>query len=247
LLAPPEVAFGSQAPFEGGGYAGLIGFSLVTEDGRELIAVELTTPLTIGNSYLVEFKVSNFYFPDFVVTSNRLGFNFSSHPYYNLGGFPLNTSHYSEPDIIPITGEWHTISQLFIADSAYQYFHIGNFYDDDNTNYIADSPSPDLSYYAIDDVSVSIAVSNGHYEKRQRNIVTVFPNPSSEKVTVTLKNGDAIEGINVITYDGILVHSNVFNSRESSIESDISILPSGQYIIQVVTNKTTYNETLIKL
>jgi len=248
LLTPPDVAFGTQVPFDGGGYAGLIAFSLINENTRELIAVELLDPLTIGTAYLVEFEISNFYFPDFVVTSNRLGFNFSTHPYYSYGSnvFPLNNSHYSESEIIPITGGWQTISQIIVADSAYQYIHIGNFYDDDNTDYSANSSFPDLSYYAVDNVSVTVALSSTASEKFKSE-VKVFPNPAFKNLNIALPVGQHFTEIRIYDSMGkqVILKKDVHHASQTSIS--VTDLNKGVYHLQILTDKTIYYEAFVKV
>jgi gliding motility-associated-like protein len=56
-----------------------------------------------------------------------------------------------------IAGAHHTVSGFFIADSAYQYIAIGNFFDDSNTDTssVGSSSNVQIGYYFIDDVWVS--------------------------------------------------------------------------------------------
>lgn len=250
LLTPPDVAFGTQVPFDGGGYAGLAAFSLIHENVRELIAVKLSDPLTVGSAYLVEFEVSNFYFPDYVVASNRLGFNFSTHPYfsYDSSVFPLNNSHYSESEIIPITGDWQTISQIIVADSAYQYIHIGNFYDDDNTDFSfsPNSSSPQLSYYAIDNVSVTGALNSTASEKSKFK-VKVFPNPAFKNLNIALPVGQHFTEIRIYDSMGNQVIWKKDFHHKSQTSISVTDLNRGVYHLQILTDKTIYYEAFVKV
>ena len=134
LLAPPDIAFGYQLPYEGGGYVGLATFSSNHSEAREIVGVELLEPLAIGETYLVEFFLTEVSNIGFAIFTNNIGYNFSTHPFYDVANFPINTSHFSIDTVVHSSSEWTQVISEFTADSNYTHFHIGNFYDDASTD-----------------------------------------------------------------------------------------------------------------
>ena len=244
--SPPQVAFGTQEPQDGGGYVGIGAYTTNNPNYREVVGVELTEPLMVNTSYLVEFYVSNITFPEFAIASNKMGFNFSTHQFYNLEIFPLNTSHYSVEEIIPLSDEWYLISHVFTADSAYNYLHIGNFYSDENTAIDTSINNSGKSYYVIDNVSVSSLLSNNDVLS-ERKECRIYPNPVDQDITVWVPDDTPIQIIRLISATGKVVKVTYFNNFESKIKMNTAYLTAGAYILQIVTPKTSYNETFIKL
>ncbi|MGB6038155.1 MAG: T9SS type A sorting domain-containing protein [Cryomorphaceae bacterium] len=245
VMTPPNTGFGNQPPFDGEGYAGLAGIRLSTPNFREVIAVELEQTLEIGASYLIEFKAANMYFPEFAIASNRLGFNFSTHEFYDNSSFPINTSHYSHTEIMPVSNEWLTISHVFVADSAYQFLHLGNFYEDGETDFQADFPNSNSSYYAIDDVSVTVALNTSN-PGIDRNVVQLFPNPANDILNIKMPQEIEINQLHILDSKGRTMVSDKSN-RNSNRAISISALQSGIYFIKIETSKTLYHEAFIKI
>jgi hypothetical protein len=69
------------------------------------------------------------------------------------------------------------------------------------------------------------------------NAVTVYPNPASNKVTVTLPEGDAVK--QVLLEDQYGRVQKRFNTVQNTYTIDISALPPGLYVITVKTGKET--------
>ncbi len=152
----PSNAFGTQTASTGSGYAGIVAFG--ENEVRDYIQTTLTSPLEIGKSYCVEFRVSlsdeDFY------GVQELGMLFSTTPTnVTNGGTALNLTPqiYNMDDVIVENTEWQVISDVLTADQAYQYLSIGNFFSNANTTGGGTFPgAPDIldAYYFIDDVSV---------------------------------------------------------------------------------------------
>ncbi|MCZ4410637.1 T9SS type A sorting domain-containing protein [Cryomorphaceae bacterium 1068] len=245
LLSPPELAFGNESPFSGEGIIGLYTY-YIQDNYREIVGVELIEPLEIGMSYLVELSVSGMELEGTNVSSNNIGFNFSTHEFYDILGFPINSSHYTSESIIPIEG-WTTISEVFVADSSYNYLHIGNFYDDENT--LADlSELPfGRAYYAIDEVSVTPVLSVAN-QKKGRDSFKVFPNPASSVLNIEKSdNSKSISEIAILNLNGMLIKQFNINQRKLEYQIDISSLNQGLYILKIITPKNSYNERFVKV
>src|SRR5690554_5513739 len=124
---------GGKVPHTGDAYAGFITYGITTPDfGREHIGVELLAPLVIGEEYFVSFFVSVGYTPlTHNIASNNVGALFTTYSYNDLMlELPnINFSHINETTIISEIEIWMKVSGSFVADSAYTYMIIGNFYD----------------------------------------------------------------------------------------------------------------------
>jgi len=70
----------------------------------------------------------------------------------------------------------------------------------------------------------------------------VYPNPATDKITVALKNTDAIAAISIVDLSGKIIFKKIENKNNSSIVVDISSLASGVYFIEIVT-KANYKTT----
>jgi hypothetical protein len=244
-LSPPQIAFGFQEPAEGQGYAGVVTYRVASSspDYREIIGVQLSQVLELGHQYLVEFKLSSLETAGYFLVNDKIGFNFSTHPTYNRENFPYNQSHFAIDTIVTLSEEWTQVSVLFEADSAYQYLHIGNFYDDDNTNIILESELSQSGYYVIDEVSVtesslfanSLSVGKGF---------KIFPNPAQDRFTIQAPEGIAEYAI--YNLSGDLLKSEKGYGK-ASLESDIAHLPAGVYVLHLTTQTQSYYERVVKL
>ncbi|MFZ6052799.1 T9SS type A sorting domain-containing protein [Halocola ammonii] len=156
-----EVSF--QDARSGSGYAGLIG--LTTNNNREILGVELITPLEVGEEYYVEFYWNRAFGGGFHYqcdcASNRLGVLFTNHEYDFIDEeMPVtNNAHLYETELMIDSVNWVKVSGWVEADSTYQYMAIGNFFDADSceTAYLNGNPDMDSfkSYYFIEDVCVA--------------------------------------------------------------------------------------------
>lgn len=165
----PGAFSGTQPPHSGSGYAGIIeknvGLSGEPFLGSEQIAIQLSTPLSIGTKYYVRFYVSLAEVSHW--TSEALGLKFFvDQPSWPYPDYP------SDPDVHDIDYQfivdktsWTYISGEFIADSTYNYIMIGDydvigdttlFYELSDGEYPW-SPGSNFScaYFYIDDVCVS--------------------------------------------------------------------------------------------
>jgi hypothetical protein len=123
----------------------------VMSNYRENIYVQLIAPLFVGKTYDVSFKVS----PNDNCrrTSNNWGVKFSTTPSFPIDGI----SQVYTSNIISDQTVWTEVNGSFVADSAYAYVCLGNFFEDDQTLTLISCPSCsfDLFGYYLDDVCVT--------------------------------------------------------------------------------------------
>ncbi len=241
---PPEVWIGFQEPVDGDGYVGLFAFSTTVSNGREIVAVQLSSPLEIGSVYQVEFSVSNMAEPEIAIETNQIGFNFSTHQYYNYDQFPINQSHFSVEEIIPWSLDWYHVSYQFEADSAYEFLHIGNFYDDQNTltNFLNDSAT--RAYYAIDNVSVSHVLNTS--ENGRSSTVTVYPNPAHSSIQINAQSELREAIISIYSATGNKVFEEYYRDWAPGDQIDVSDFEQGMYCLRIISPQGVYFESFIK-
>ena len=143
-------------------YAALIVWGASGND-REHIGIQLTQPLVIGQKYFLSFYtvMTESYYSGtyFGMPSNNIGLRLSTVEYNPSSPAPIdNFAHLNSSTVITDSVNWIRISGSVIADSAYKYVILGNFFDDTNTDTMQYSCGTCLnvqSYYLFDDVCVS--------------------------------------------------------------------------------------------
>jgi len=121
---------------------------------REYLQGALTTPLTVGQDYLVEFYVS--LGDDATVATNNIGVYFTTSPVNNGSMCVYDvTPHLNNTTIITDDQDWTLISFNYTATAAFTNFMIGNFYYDVGTNTSPHTGSNGTVRYFVDDVSIT--------------------------------------------------------------------------------------------
>lgn len=243
-LSPPNTAFGFQDPRTGEAFAGIATYSVNDPNYREIIGVELSENLSVGSSYLVSFSVSRAHSPSIDLASSNIGVKFTTNNVFLEADLINNQADFYVDTLVTDTTNWVDLSFEFVADSAYQFLHIGNFFDDSNTSIDGSSQFGVVSYYYVDDVAIStiIGTQNLHY---QDVTCTVYLNPSRDYLNIKCDEpGIEIIMIRILSLEGKILTSKAANG---SVEENISMLgfATGNYIIEIETNKNTVYEKII--
>jgi hypothetical protein len=157
---------GEQTPAHGDAYAGIHTFS--DDDGfpcyyREWIGIQLSEPLVVGATYHASLKVSLTLAGTSIIerirfANDHVGLLFSTIYFFqaDLDPVPGHAQVYGSSVVVDSLG-WQLISGSFVADSAYGYVVVGNFFSDEETNWsLMDANGTGyLAYYYVDDVCVS--------------------------------------------------------------------------------------------
>ncbi|MDQ3049801.1 MAG: T9SS type A sorting domain-containing protein [Bacteroidota bacterium] len=183
-------------------------------------------------------------------------------PYNPSNPVPIdNFAHVNYSTILNDSINWTQITGSVIADSAYNYIIIGNFFDEINTdtiNYSCAACINTLSYYLIDDVCISLdsltcyggfdslpCITNINNLSIEREI-KVFPNPYNENITVKLLNFLNAE---IIVYN-IFGERILFLTPEKleMITLSLAPLPKGIYFLKLnmKENNNSFSKTIIK-
>lgn len=224
---------GNQFAFDGNSYAGIATYMSYFPQGyREYMGIQLTQLLTIGTQYFVSCYISKgdtiFALDTLKCAANKFGFRFSTVA-FNPAAPTDNFSHIHSDSIITDAINWTKISGSFIADSAYKYLIIGNFYDDahtDTTQCLGGS-----AYYLVDMVCVSenpvtCDVTSDINEINEAKLAP-FPNPVNDLLHIPTSNGVKYYSITDMTGKVIMqgeLTNNFYIINTSSISNGIYLL-----------------------
>lgn len=226
-FSTPGNTWGTETPATGQAYMAMCTKATpVSQDYRENIYTQLINPLIVGARYNVSMKVS--LADAFMLASDKIGIKFST----NTGFLINNVSHVYANSPITSQNGWTTISSQFVADSAYSYIGVGNFFDDANTTEIMTCSTCAQYYnlYYVDDIVVTLnQVPDEIAESSAKRGLELYPNPSNGVFKlVDLSNSDH----DVRVYD--LIGQSVSYSRDRE-HIDLSSQPNGVYFICVST------------
>lgn len=214
---------------------------------REYAQGKLIQPLQVGHTYQYNMYVSATADYLFKLATNNMGALFTTWPIAN-DSLPIGLPNPYAPSlvwkpqkpqincstIIMDTVNWTLVSGTFIADSAYTYVTIGNFYTDKQTliDHIIDTvpgvptTASQESYYLIDDLSLIDLNWDATENITNRNTIALSPNPATE--TITINSYKAYDAIKIIDNMGRVQYSNVAKGAVP-----VSQLPNGIYLLQL--------------
>lgn len=159
--APPNVGPAWQIPHGGNSYIGITSANSLG-NCREYAQTLLLDSLTPGIKYNVSYYANlggNSYFS---LASNKLGALFTTYQIPGNVTLPaLNFAQVYTDTVITDTVGWYHFSESFIADSAYKYMTIGNFFDSAHVTTISLKPGASYAWYLIDDVYVGVDSTAG--------------------------------------------------------------------------------------
>ncbi|MGQ0827816.1 MAG: T9SS type A sorting domain-containing protein [Bacteroidota bacterium] len=264
LMGVPKNAGGFQNAHRNcNAYVGLATFNIGYPNWREHIGVQLSSPLIIGQKYFLSFYTvmggdilqGGYYYS---MPSDKIGMRLSTIPFNDNAPAPIdNFAHLYLQTTLNDTLNWTRISGSIIADTAYQYLILGNFFDDVNTDTVhwnCPQCQNAFGYLLMDDICIStdsslcnggidlIPCTTSIYEQTEDNGIVVFPNPANDEVTISFSDTRNYE---VCLYD---VFGKLFYKADLSGKLSLSInlqsYPSGMYFIKTIDTKN--NRTNIR-
>lgn len=239
-----------QAHNNGNAFIGLGTFTRITANHREMVGIQLSQPLTIGQKYFISFYT--------VMSEQYTGSDYFGHPANNIG-IRLSTVSYNGSNPAPINNiahvysstvindsiNWNLISGSIIADSAYNYLIVGNFFDDastDTINYNCGSCLNYYSYYYVDDICVSTdsALCNTIQSIPEIGLQHSIAYPVPANQFIYLKVNGSIESGIIVNVLGqtVTAFNSTYKNKENEIEIDCSAWPTGVYFLK--TKKLTH-------
>lgn len=267
-----------NVPFSGNGFQedhrncsafmGLVTYAPTPINYRELIGIQLNQTLVMGQKYFLSFNTvmveliePNGYYDG--MPSNNIGLRLSTVPYTLSNPCPINNfAHLYSANVINDTINWIRISGSIVADSAYNYLSIGNFFDDLNTDTLhltCDSCNNYVSYYYVDDVCLStdsllcnggidnIPCTVGIKENEKINEAIIYPIPTSDELNITFSQNKDVE-ILLIDFFGKIVLRNILSNKKDCT-LNLSPVSSGCYFLKIVNtrNRLSSIKKIIKI
>ena len=217
--------FTFQEPIEGNSCAGLFTY-YGPSDYREWIMAPLLEPMVVGQTYYCSFRANaafggNAQYPQIWLANDNVGMLFTTYVRHWYQGdpypAPLNQAHVLYPEVLADTVGWTLVSGSFVADSAYQYLMIGNFFSNalTDTLHLAD-PNSVFPWYPwghtlIDAVCVSpnpagCDLGQGVGEDVVGGPV-LFPNPAYDQLVVGGRSGArlvAMDAVGRVIWQGVV-------------------------------------------
>ncbi len=259
----PNTGIGYQYAATGDAYAGIICYgtngSGFDSNAREYMGAQLASPLVIGQKYYVSMKVNTPNSYNWPCASNNIGILFSTISYTDTSNsitnitnaVPIkNFAHIYTTSVVTDTVNWVNISGSLIADSAYSYIIIGNFFDNQHTSYIQiNNSNPQcFSYYFVDDICVSTDSMTcmgtiGINEQQPLKQLSIFPNPSNETFNISLPVQQTFN-LQVVDITGRIVFAN--KNASGNVTVDASGFSSGVYFVKVINERTVLTGKLVK-
>ena len=255
---------GFQQAFQGNAYSGVCTMDYnVTSNYRDYISSKLTTTLNIGTKYYFSMQIASGVFYDTVHycsqgingATNKIGALFTT--YKGSGSNylqPKNFAHIFETTIVTDTANWTQVKGSFIADSAYQYINLGNFFDDNNTDtlrvYIHPNwvnPAACVAYYYVDEVVLSTDSTLLAIEKNALiENCAIYPNPISNNYFFVKSTLD-IQSVSVFNHLGQQVKIVFHKQQDGTIRIELEgETEKGLFVLQVISKNKTYHYTIIK-
>lgn len=247
---PPSVVSGYQFPHGGNAYCGIITTSLVVSDCNEYCQQQLLDSLIPGTKYSLSFYASLSGTSYFTLASNKLGALFTTYEINNSALFPTqNFAHIYTDTIITDTSGWYFFTGSFIADSAYKYITIGNFFDDAHTLTQSLTSGALYSMYFIDDVYLGVDTALSIKDNLSSEpVLTHYPNPNNGNFTVEFKRPINPGKLHFLITDisGKTVYKSIQDNYTFSDKFTFNLnLESGSYLITVICNNRIFKDKLI--
>ncbi len=162
-VSVPQNGLTYQYAQDGEAYAGFYAFD-INGQYREYLGVPLLGPLSVGETYYLSFwaNIATSGLDGYVGGAcNKMGLLFTMHSNawvdFNGPAFPFrNYAHLYRAEVLTDTANWTLVSGSFVADSAYQYVVLGNFFDNAHTQIEPILPlNGENAYCLVDNVCVS--------------------------------------------------------------------------------------------
>ena len=249
----PTNDYGYQSAYYGNAYVGMLTYRSDSSIYTEAAGIQLSQPLQIGVKYYVSFQLSLTLenTTGSMAANNKIGVQFSTIEYSITNQIPVNNfAHVWTDSIISDTINWSTVSGSFIADSAYSYLNLGNFFDKPFVDSLIYGTTFG-AYYYFDNVCVSSdsltcnQIQTGIKQIRNNlPLINVFPNPVSEHFYISKNNPQPYDLIVYNKFGQKLYEEK--NITGSNKRIDTTEFDSGILLISIKTKNENFNYKLLK-
>ncbi len=247
LVGIPFNISGYQNPHTGNAYMGIQTF--FTPGTREIFGSQLVSPLIIGQEYFISMYICCGYDTSLqgvgiACASNKLGVKFSTVSFDINNPVPIdNFAHIYSDSLLTDTVDWIQIEGSFVADSAYNYIMIGNFFDDLLTDTLQFINGYSRCYYLIDDICVSntneCILFSDFPDLESRAKLNWYLDPFNNNFVIDM--GETIlSSIDFYNIFGQRILDFDINKEAKLVQCALGNLRSGIYFAKVVSKKNEY-------
>ena len=242
-----------QYAWDGDAYVGMYAYDGGSDEYREYIGVELIEPLQVGCTYHLRFRLNPAYGGTYWLVNgggacNNMGMLFTMHSNewtdVSEPPFPYrNFAHLRSEVPVVDTLAWTVVEGEFIADSAYRYVVLGNFYPDNLTDGFANGDSwTDITYYLVDGVEV-IPITSGCNGVGMEDLSAEEPSIRMVNGMVSIHWRHGPFSIRIVDAVGRMVVEERSGSG-GSIETAYPATP-GLYSVQVRSKERSFVQTFV--
>jgi hypothetical protein len=233
----PANLFGYSNTKNGNAYIGLT-FYQKSDESKEYVYQQLSTPLQAGKMYCLSFYVSRSYRSTYAIKNIEVLF---SNTLINLsnGYIQANPQIIKQTNFVVDTTIWSEIQGCFTANGGEQYLMIGNFNSNANTDTLfigTTNPIPfygDFSYYYIDDIKLIDQSNVGIRSIESNNNFEIYPNPNTGLLKFNdLRYCKGDYNVKILDLFGKEIINEVLKE-----ELDISSFDKGVYTLLLYKNK----------
>lgn len=220
IFGVPNNIAGTQMALTGDAYCGMINYSSSNSNYREILGVELISPLVVGQTYYCSLHISRAagWSGSTGLAINNIGMKFSNSQIFSSTELAVDDfAHMKGEEVAIDSVNWVLLYGEIIPEESYQYLHIGNFYSDEDTEVMTFSQSSVWAYYYIDDVRVStdpLVVSSAELRELGRDI-NVFPNPVKDELNIISPR--KLKNIQIYSISGQMIVDVKINSEEKTV------------------------------
>ena len=238
---------GFQMPNSGYGMEGFAAYFVdVSQPGiREMLEGRLSAPLLSGHEYCISYYISLANNSDHSIWSIVIYFSTDSilEPDSIIGKSPqvINT----QGNYLADTLNWTHITSSFVANGGEEYFLIGNFRSNNNTDTIHVVPEDtvigfqNLAYYYVDDFNI-IDCTVGIEEQIESQQLNISPNPANDVIIFSLEqNGSTNLSYQIIDLSGRIVMSGNIENIKTNYELPVQNLSEGMYYLLIRSSQNT--------
>ena len=231
--APPNTFSGICSPKTGNGMMSSVLYNSPYPDYREYFSTQLTTTMTVGNTYTVSFWVTNGSTPYSQYSIKNIGINFSASPLTQSGWALINLSPQCEVTTQVASTSWVNYTFTVNPTSNWQYLTLGCFRTDASNNVVStftgtSGPPSVYARYYFDDLQV-LSNAQGVKELNISNFdLSIYPNPTSNQINIS--SSITIEKVMLSNYLGQNIKTYTIDGNKGTI--DISELTNGIYFAQ---------------
>lgn len=239
-----------QSAQDGNAYGAVVTFVNITPTYREHIGIQLIQPLIIGEKYFFSLHATMGGGHLSSTPSNNIGMRLSTIAYNSSTPSPIdNFAHLYSVSIISDTVNWIQIAGSIIADSAYNYCIIGNFFDNINTDTIRWNTNSTFSYYAVDVICISSDSltcnpnPEGVSSYNKENSLAIYPNPSSGLFFIDVPINAPYELLVCDALSRTIVRRTIY---ERITKMNLEGCSNGLYFVTLKSKDKFYSKKIIK-